>query len=91
MSAYRGDLPNFLSMISRLSPVSAHNLGLSLGEDPRINAKALKCIVAADEGIRQMEGSKGDSMYIATWFLKCMILLRTSPLDLHTGWRQAIV
>jgi hypothetical protein len=34
-----------------LSPVSAHNLGVSLGESPRINAKALKCIVAAGEEI----------------------------------------
>jgi len=51
MGAYRGNPPNFLGVVRRLSPVSAHNLGLSLGEGPRRNAKALKCIVAAGEGI----------------------------------------
>jgi hypothetical protein len=38
-------------MVRRLSPVNAHNLGLSLGEIPRISAKALKGPTAADEGI----------------------------------------
>jgi hypothetical protein len=50
MGAYRGHPPNFLGVVRRLSPVSAYNLGLSLGEGPRRNTKALKCIVAAAKG-----------------------------------------
>jgi hypothetical protein len=42
---------NFLNIIRRLTSVSAYNLGLSLGEGPRINAKALKWYIAAGEGI----------------------------------------
>jgi hypothetical protein len=51
MGAYRGHAPNFLGMVRRVPPVSAYKLGLSLGEDPRRNAKALKCVFSASEGI----------------------------------------
>jgi hypothetical protein len=51
MGAYRGHPPNFLSVVRRLSPISAYNLGLGLEEGPRRNIKALKYIVAAGEGI----------------------------------------
>jgi len=52
MGAYRGHPLNFLGLARRLSPVSAHNLSLSLGEGPRRNAKALKCNIVATEGIQ---------------------------------------
>jgi hypothetical protein len=52
MGAYRGYPPNFLDIVRRLSPISAHNLGPSLRVGPRRNTKALKYIIIADEGIR---------------------------------------
>jgi hypothetical protein len=51
MGAYRRYAPNFLGVVRRVPPVNAYRLGLSLGEGPRTNAKALKCVFSASERI----------------------------------------